>query len=653
MTPVENIPFSNHTKSQKLMKKMFYTEKAYSRWLILMVDQLIVTWALLISFMMANRFEYKEIFTSESMWYVGLYSVIAILVFVTMRIHTGIIRYSSTDDIFRVFMAVTITSTIFGGTSKLLVLPKLYLIEQWLGVALIFNFFISTSLLIIFRISIKHLFEYLRKDFQLEQRKEVVLIYGSDSASILIKNALESGADSDLKVLGFIDDRQDKVNKSIERKKVYASSQIGLLKSKFSLGKLVVMENHPNVEGMRTAIERCIEKGIKVVSVPPSRQWLDGRLSLNQFRALRIEDLLEREPIVLNKSNIYKELKGKRVLVTGAAGSIGSEIVRQVLSYNPKYVILFDQAETPLHELQVELEDNYLGSITRVFMGSIQNEKRLRQMFDLYQPEMIFHAAACKHVPMMESNPMEAVITNVSGTRMLADIAVEYRVSKFIMISTDKAVNPTNVMGASKRIAEMYTQSISHWQPTTKFITTRFGNVLGSNGSVVPRFKSQIEQGGPITITHPDITRYFMTIPEAVQLVLEASAIGHGGEIFIFDMGKPVKIFDLAVNMIKLAGLVPEKDIQIVCTGLRPGEKLYEELLNKEEHNIPTDNVKIKISKVIHHDFDYIRNELDELISLAAMSSSNQALVRKMKGIVPEFNSTNSLYKVPGEAILQ
>ncbi|PRY48303.1 FlaA1/EpsC-like NDP-sugar epimerase [Arcticibacter pallidicorallinus] len=635
------------------MKKIFYTEKAYSRWLILMVDQLIVTWALLISFLMANRFEYQEFFTSESLWYVGLYSLIAIVVFVTMRIHTGIIRYSSTDDMFRVLMAVTLTSIFFGVTSKLLVLPKLHLIEKWLNIALIFNFFISTSLLIIFRISIKHLFEYLRKDFQLEQKKEVVLIYGSDSASILIKNALESGAESDLKVLGFVDDKQDKVNKSIERKKVYASSQIGFLKSKFSVGKLVVMENHTDVEGMHRAINICIEKDIKVVSVPPSRQWLDGRLSLNQFRALRIEDLLEREPIVLNKSNIYKELRGKRVLVTGAAGSIGSEVVRQVLSYNPKYVVLFDQAETPLHELQLELEDNFLGSLTRVFMGSIQNEKRLRQMFDLYRPEMIFHAAACKHVPMMESNPMEAVSTNVSGTRTLADLAVEYRVDKFVMISTDKAVNPTNVMGASKRIAEMYTQSLSHWQPFTKFITTRFGNVLGSNGSVVPRFKSQIEQGGPITITHPDITRYFMTIPEAVQLVLEASAIGNGGEIFIFDMGKPVRIFDLAVNMIKLAGLVPEKDIQIVCTGLRPGEKLFEELLNKEEYNIPTDNAKIKISKVIHHDFNYIRNELEELVSLASASSTNQAIVRKMKDIVPEFNSTNSLYKGSEAVILQ
>lgn len=628
------------------MKRILYADKAYSRWLILMIDQIIVSWALLTSFLMANRFDYSEILNENSLLYLGCYSAIAVCVFVTMRIHTGIIRYSGTEDILRVFMAVLISSVVFGIISRFFVSADSYSLVKWIYVALLLNFFISTCLLIIFRISIKHLFSYLMHDFRLECKKEVVVIYGTNSSSILMKRALESRRESFFKVLGFIDDRVDKVNKSIEQKKVYHPSSLLLLKTKYGVEKLILMDGNLDIKSKHDIIERCIESGIKVVSVPASSQWLDGKLSLNHFRELRIEDLLQRETITLNKKNIYRELRGKRVLVTGAAGSIGSEIVRQILSYNPKYVVLFDQAETPLHELQLEIEDSYLGSSIRLFMGNIRTESRLKAMFHQYQPEIVFHAAACKHVPMMECNPMEAVLTNVLGTKHLADLAIAYNVEKFIMISTDKAVNPTNVMGASKRIAEMYIQSLNGYQYTTKFITTRFGNVLGSNGSVVPRFKSQIERGGPVTITHPEITRYFMTIPEAVQLVLEASAIGKGGEIFIFDMGKPVKILDLAVNMVKLAGLSAGTDIPIVFTGLRPGEKLYEELLNKEEHNIPTDNDKIKISKIIDQNFPYIRGKIAELLFLVD-NSSDQMVVKKMMEIVPEFKSTNSVYKEP------
>lgn len=628
------------------MKRILYADKAYSRWLILMIDQIIVSWALLTSFLMANRFDYSEILNENSLLYLGCYCAIAVCVFVTMRIHTGIIRYSGTEDILRVFMAVLISSVVFGIISRFFVSADSYSLVKWIYVALLLNFFISTCLLIIFRISIKHLFSYLMHDFRLECKKEVVVIYGTNSSSILMKRALESRRESFFKVLGFIDDRVDKVNKSIEQKKVYHPSSLLLLKTKYGVEKLILMDGNLDIKSKHDIIERCIESGIKVVSVPASSQWLDGKLSLNHFRELRIEDLLQRETITLNKKNIYRELRGKRVLVTGAAGSIGSEIVRQILSYNPKYVVLFDQAETPLHELQLEIEDSYLGSSIRLFMGNIRTESRLKAMFHQYQPEIVFHAAACKHVPMMECNPMEAVLTNVLGTKHLADLAIAYNVEKFIMISTDKAVNPTNVMGASKRIAEMYIQSLNGYQYTTKFITTRFGNVLGSNGSVVPRFKSQIERGGPVTITHPEITRYFMTIPEAVQLVLEASAIGKGGEIFIFDMGKPVKILDLAVNMVKLAGLSAGTDIPIVFTGLRPGEKLYEELLNKEEHNIPTDNDKIKISKIIDQNFPYIRGRVAELLFLVD-NSSDRMVVKKMMEIVPEFKSTNSVYTEP------
>ena len=420
------------------------------------------------------------------------------------------------------------------------------------------------------------------------------------------------------------------------------------------------MDDCLNTEENKNAVKICIESGIKVISVPPSSQWINEKLSLNQMRDLKIEDLLQREPINLQKDNIFSEISGRRILITGAAGSIGSEIVRQVLSYHPESVILCDQAETPLHELQLEIEDGMFEAPVKIFMANIQNLRRLRSLFHTYRPQIVFHAAAFKHVPMMESNPCEAILTNVLGTRNLADLSLEFKVEKFIMISTDKAVNPSNIMGASKRLAEMYIQSLNFHQArdlpldeldtithsgngVTKFITTRFGNVLGSNGSVVPRFKSQIEKGGPITITHPRITRYFMTIPESVQLVLEACAMGKGGEIFIFDMGEPVRIVDMAMNMIRLAGLIPEKDIEIVYTGLRPGEKLYEELLNKEESTIPTHHEKIKISRVINYHFFYVKKAIDELLELNDLDNT-MAVVRKMKEIIPEFKSNNSIY---------
>ena len=382
---------------------------------------------------------------------------------------------------------------------------------------------------------------------------------------------------------------------------------------------------------------------------------------------LKIEDLLPRKPIAINNQLVSAEILGKRVLITGAAGSIGSEIVRQVMSYHPEMVILCDQAESPLHEIQLELEEKYPSAKIKTFIASIRNLRRMLIPFREYRPNIVFHAAAYKHVPMMEKHPEEAILTNVMGTRNMADLSVCFGVEKFVMISTDKAVNPTNIMGASKRIAETYVQSLNHASNNppaaeflsrliqdddddsititasvkTKFITTRFGNVLGSNGSVIPRFRAQIQHGGPITVTHPDITRYFMTIPEAVQLVLEAAAVGHGGEIFVFDMGEPVKIADLAVNMIKLSGLVPDKDINIVYTGLRPGEKLYEELLNEMETTLPTHHEKIKIAKVVSRSYKEVLNDIENLTDLCKQGDHFK-LVGKMKQIVPEFISNNS-----------
>lgn len=640
------------------MKKLLFCDQAHSRWLVLLIDLFIITWAFSISFLVAHKFQYQEIFQSDFSVFLITYSAVTMLIFVGMRIHTGIIRYSNTEDIFRIFKAVLLSSISFFIISKLFIIPYLNYNLKWLNIISILNFFIAASLLIVLRILVKSLFAYL-KDLESEIAENLI-IYGSDKKAILIKQAFEFSQEKQYKIVGFVDDYPDRINKNIEQIKVYPSSAIELLKRKYAVEKMVIMDDHLNEDGKKNAVEKCINLGIKVISVPPSTQWVNGRLSLNQMRDLKIEDLLQRDPIILQKDNIFRELSGKRILITGAAGSIGSEIVRQLLRYNPELVILCDQAETPLHELQLEIEDHFSNAPTKIFMANIQNVKRLKTLFSTYKPQVVFHAAAFKHVPMMENNPAEAILTNVLGTKNLADISLEYKVEKFIMISTDKAVNPTNIMGASKRLAEMYIQSLNFHQArelsideihqiagsknsNTKFITTRFGNVLGSNGSVVPRFKEQIERGGPITITHPQITRFFMTIPESVQLVLEASAMGNGGEIFIFDMGKPIKIFDMAINMIRLAGLTPDKDIKIIYTGLRPGEKLYEELLNKEESIIPTHHSKIKISKVINCHFYYVKKVIDELIAINELDDNLQ-MVRKMKEIVPEFKSNNSIY---------
>jgi FlaA1/EpsC-like NDP-sugar epimerase len=379
--------------------------------------------------------------------------------------------------------------------------------------------------------------------------------------------------------------------------------------------------------------------------VPPVSDWINGELSYRQMKGINIDDLLGREPINLNAESISKKIKNKTVLVTGAAGSIGSELTKQISSYAPKQLLLIDNAESPLYELEVELKEKLKLENFEVILCDVREQQRMEKVFSSFKIDMVFHAAAYKHVPMMEKNPAEAISVNVQGTRIAADLAVKYGVKEFVMISTDKAVNPTNVMGASKRIAEIYTRSLAHKESNkTLFVTTRFGNVLGSNGSVIPFFKKQIESGGPVTVTHPEITRYFMTIPEAVQLVLEASAMGKGGEIFVFDMGKSVKIADLARKMIQLYKLTIDKDIKIVYTGLRPGEKLFEELLNNEENTLPTHHPQILIGKVKEYEFTQVSKDVDELIQLME-TQDNQRIVTKMKLMVPEFISNNSEFE--------
>ena len=419
--------------------------------------------------------------------------------------------------------------------------------------------------------------------------------------------------------------------------------QLGRLIERFSVKSLIISSHNIEIGTKQKIIKTCLEKEVQILTVPSSNKWIHGKLSYNQIKGLKVEEILEREPIELDSKQIQKDLINKVILVTGAAGSIGSEIARQISQFYPKKVILIDQAESPIYDLELELKENFPYLDIEVMLADITNYKRLDKIFQHAEPNLIYHAAAYKHVPLIEENVTEAVSTNVGGTRHLAELALQYNIDKFVFISTDKAVNPTNVMGASKRIAEIFVQSLNQFNKT-KFVTTRFGNVLGSNGSVMPRFKKQIENGGPITITHQEITRFFMTIPEACQLVLEAGSMGKGGEIFIFDMGESVKIQDLAKNMVKLYGLTVGKDIQIKYTGLRPGEKLYEELLTKKENTIPTYHPKIMIARIEEKNHSEVKGQVDRLLQVNR-NMNHYEIVEQMKYIVPEFKSKNSVFK--------
>ncbi|HJP63927.1 MAG TPA: nucleoside-diphosphate sugar epimerase/dehydratase, partial [Mucilaginibacter sp.] len=562
------------------MKKYLLFTRVVPRWLIMLVDLVIVTWSFSTSYFIVQRFEFINILRGYFFIYTGLYCAISAVVMFAMRTHTGLIRYSNTRDVLRIFSSAFIASLVYLVVINVWVVHIIKVNIVSVNLVLLVNFSVSSTLLILLRTMAKSAFFYL--NYNSNAKRTTVLIYGSDHNAVLVKQALEASAKTNFSVAGFVDDGGKKIDKEIQQVRVYHIDKLAKLKEKYNVDKLIIMNHDLDEQTKKAALENCLALGIQVMTVPPSDQWIYGKLNLQQIQDLKIEDLLQRKPIQIETTKISEDLCGKRVLVTGAAGSIGSEIVNQVLSYKPAMVILCDQAESPLHDMKLEVEDKFPNICTKIFIADIRNYRRMYKLFDDYKPEVVFHAAAYKHVPMMEENPSEAVQANVLGTKHVADLSVLFGVRKFVMVSTDKAVNPSNIMGTTKRIAEIYIQSLKdspannkHGIPTTRFVTTRFGNVLGSNGSVIPRFRAQIQKGGPITVTHPDITRYFMTIPEAVQLVLEAGTMGTGGEIFIFDMGEPVRITDLALKMIKLAGLQPEKDIKIVYTGLRPGEKLY------------------------------------------------------------------------------
>jgi FlaA1/EpsC-like NDP-sugar epimerase len=463
----------------------------------------------------------------------------------------------------------------------------------------------------------------------------------------------------DVQVIAFLDDVLGKSGKMMEGIPIYGTGESSLKKIvQEGIELLIIANKNVSKEKLNDLVEACLVHGIRVQQVPPMQEWLNGKLDTEQLKDINIEDLLEREVIKINNEQIYSQIKGKKILVTGSAGSIGSELVRQLINYRPSLLILCDKAESALHELQLEIQETNRHVNIKPYIGDICDRVRMEHLFEVYNPDIVFHAAAYKHVPLMEDHPSVAVINNVSGTKILAELSVANNVEKFVLISTDKAVNPTNIMGTSKRIAEIFIQSYykhlaknhipsagrKNNNGPTRFITTRFGNVLGSNGSVIPRFKQQLAKGGPITVTHPDITRYFMTIPEACQLVIEAGVMGQGGEIFVFDMGEPVKIADLARKMILLAGKEPDKDIEVVYTGLRPGEKLFEELLNDSENVMPTYHEKIMIARVREYDFAETSEKINKLIQSAKRHYTLET-VAQMKELVPEFVSNNSIYE--------
>jgi len=530
--------------------------------------------------------------------------------------------------------------------AKLLLIALAIPVNIPLNLIIIYSLFAFTGLTT-YRTCIKIFFQYTKST---RNGRKNAVVFGAGDLGIAVKRTFEHDFRSEKTIVAYIDDNEEKIGKSIDGLKIYSSKEFPRMIKKYGIDELIIASSNIDIDIKNMIIDIALEQNINVLTLPPVNKILNGDLSPAQIKQVRIEDLLERAPIQISNEKLFDQLRGKRVLVTGAAGSIGSEISKQLSKYEPQMIILCDQAESPLHNLQLDLQDLYKNQIYHTFIADIRSEERMRQLFETFKPHFVYHAAAYKHVPMMENHPSEGVKTNVFGTYLLANLSVEFDIQKFVFVSTDKAVNPTNIMGATKRIAEKYVQSLNEYLSTqkgiksTRFITTRFGNVLGSNGSVIPRFRDQIEKGGPVTVTHPDITRYFMTIPEACQLVIEAGNMGQGGEIFVFDMGKSVKIVDLAKKMIRLSGYVPFKDIEIKFTGLRPGEKLYEELLNDLENTLPTHHEKIMIAKVRGNDFNRVKEEVLNL-SKALESHNNLNIVRQMKVMVPEFLSQNSIYE--------
>jgi FlaA1/EpsC-like NDP-sugar epimerase len=610
------------------------------RWIIFTLDLTCVAFASFIAALINAKFHLSELNFIRIGNFTLLVLVLNVLIFLALKTYRGIVRYTGLQDAFRVFLSVLISAI-----SILFV--EYFLDSQQDAIPdftrIILYAVLSFLFLLGYRALTKKAFELIRN---YRKVKKSVVIFGAGQAGLSTKRVLNNDLRNAFNIIGFIDDDRRKSRNSIEGVFIFTFEQFKVYQKTNAVDELIISTLNMDAKRKNEIVDYCLDHDINVLTVPPYSQWNEGSFSSRQLKSIKIEELLERDPIVLNNEQIRQQIKGKRILVTGAAGSIGSEIVKQLLNYSPELIVLCDQAETPLHDLELEIQDMELRVQVVAYLADVTHQPRMENLFSKFKPHIVYHAAAYKHVPMMEFNPVEAVKVNAIGTKIMSDLSIKHDVARFVMVSTDKAVNPTNVMGASKRLAEMYVQALSREKTHyTKFITTRFGNVLGSNGSVVLRFKEQIERGGPVTVTHPNITRYFMTIPEACQLVLEAGAMGNGGEVFVFDMGGPVKIAELARKMIRLYGLTPNIDVNITYSGLRPGEKLFEELLADEENTIKTYHSKIMIAKVRGVDYYEIGAYFSKLSEDINTQVEESHLVSRIKSMVPEFKSNNSIYE--------
>ena len=619
------------------------------RWIVVLIDVIVLVLSCFLTIMLFRGTGLNFVITPNPIKFLFLFFGVNIFFFWIFRTYSGIIRHSSYIDAVKILfsqLGVLFVFLLFNFTYEFF-----FGVKAFLNTALFINIVFSFCGLFLYRILIKQLFEFF---FSVKGTNKLIraIIYGTDANAISVANALKFETPTRFKIVGFVDkNNQNTAKRIMDLPILFKKKKLPPLMRSINAQAVIIADKSLSKEEQLLIVDQCLEFNYSVYTVPLISDWENQKEISQKIKTIQIEDLLERKPILLDSKLISKQLKDKVILISGAAGSIGSEIVRQVISFNPKTILILDHAETPLHHLSLEIQSHVSSTTIVTIIADVRNKEVLNSIFKTHLPQVVYHAAAYKHVPLMEENPSQAILTNIEGTKNLADLSCLYKVKKFVMISTDKAVNPSNVMGASKRIAEKYVQSLQFKnandgeKKTTKFITTRFGNVLGSNGSVVPLFTKQIASGGPITITHPDIIRYFMTIPEACQLVLEAGAMGNGGEIYIFDMGKPVKIIDLARKMIKLAGLTPEKDIKIAIVGLRPGEKLYEELLNNTSKTLPTYHEKIMIAEEVLDDFNLLNHAIDELI-VSANQFDNDRMVAQMKQIVPEFKSMNSTFEL-------